>query len=540
MSCGCFTPSPSGAVGLDPTKRVNYQLGLVLGEDEFRQDQFHHRERDHLATRALHGYGTLAGLAVSYDPVTDKVEIEPGLAVDAAGHLICVPVRYCGSLGGWVRQHAERDEVSGGVPTTLYLSLCWTECATDDVPIPSDSCLTAEDSRAASRLKDSFEIRLSTAPPELVGETAMTPTGDSLDLLVAELHGLVDAPSSPPYPAIDAALRSWVVGRRPEVRGGDSCLCAPDETCLLLARIDFAVDVSDPDTLIVDNVTVDDSERPILVTTRLLQEALFRVAADIVAPDHTHRLDSLDDVDVDARVDGDVLTFDGGSGLWVPQIQTYTLGDLSDVDTTGATASDVLVFDGTNWTPEAAQGGISGPAGGDLSGTYPDPMLAAIQSTPVKAARPTERDVLIVRGKEWVAARPRLLPLANIHQQVERQYVIWFNLDAPTNVVDVAELGREALIIQRETDAGPSFLRAVGPANVTRHPDISRNVFLVEISEETTPLRFTFYLQDLKLTDGSSVLAWAEQTGAWFVGQSVDDDRRQTVTVFVYAEKRLG
>jgi hypothetical protein len=110
-----FTPMGGSTVGLDQHKRVNYQLGLVLGEGEFRQDQFHHRERDHHATRALHGYGTMSGLGVYYDDATRRLHVRPGLAVDPAGRLICVPVEYCASLSGWLRDHAEFDGVSGGL-----------------------------------------------------------------------------------------------------------------------------------------------------------------------------------------------------------------------------------------------------------------------------------------------------------------------------------------------------------------------------------------------------------------------------------------
>ena len=91
-----FTPSGAGRPGSTRRKRVNYQLGLVLGEDEFRQDQFHHRERDHHATRVLHGYGTVSGWASATTHTNRRLHVRPGLAVDPAGRLICVPVEYCG------------------------------------------------------------------------------------------------------------------------------------------------------------------------------------------------------------------------------------------------------------------------------------------------------------------------------------------------------------------------------------------------------------------------------------------------------------
>lgn len=79
----------------DPTKHVNYNLGMVLGVDDFRQEFAYLSGRDKWMVRELIGYGTACGLRVTVeaDGTTGKglrVEVAPGVAVSPQGQMIRV------------------------------------------------------------------------------------------------------------------------------------------------------------------------------------------------------------------------------------------------------------------------------------------------------------------------------------------------------------------------------------------------------------------------------------------------------------------
>ncbi|MFB6247925.1 MAG: hypothetical protein ABEL97_05075 [Salinibacter sp.] len=181
--------APTSSVS-DLTKRVRYSTGLVLGVDEFNQDQAYLMERDRLLTRALHGYGVVQGLPVDITGDDDpdnpaEVTVGPGLAVAPSGQHVCVERSQCAVIRDWLAQQhpstvfpsyesSDGTGPSGGSgsndggtapevePKEVCLSvvLRYGTCETDFVPIPGEPCRSAEETRVASRLADDFSLTL--------------------------------------------------------------------------------------------------------------------------------------------------------------------------------------------------------------------------------------------------------------------------------------------------------------------------------------------------------------------------------------------
>lgn len=334
MSCFSAKATTSNMAEPNPTKHVNYNLGMVLGVDDFTQEFAYLSGRDQWLARDLVGYGTVRGLKITLDTDGDKgprVAVEPGVAVSPRGQMICVPAAQCAYLKDWVAEHSEeltrQSPLLGEVQ--LYVVLCYRDCPTDNVPIAGEPCRSEDQLVAASRLSDDFSLELRLKAPNQREENAVrdfvawlklidvsadvfnsTPLEEFLDAIrAAAAHWLTSPLSSPPSsppeefmvgsppefihlnPAdvceyMRAAFRVWVTELRPKwiARWHG---CAPthfdvddqcEEDCVMLAELTVPIALESPGVWTAADhpaVHVDESRRPYVIHTRMLQEWLL-------------------------------------------------------------------------------------------------------------------------------------------------------------------------------------------------------------------------------------------------------------------------
>ena len=178
---GCCSPfnAVTGSAVADLSRHVNYTNGMILGADDYTQEFVYHAARDQWITREALGYGTLCGLAVDVEADGDKgprIRVSPGSAAAPSGQLICVGREQCGSLNPWladpdiadqVRERAAGLTPPNAIDLTLYLTLCYRDCAVAPVPIPGEPCRSAEELMRPSRIADDYTLNFSFTPPPM-------------------------------------------------------------------------------------------------------------------------------------------------------------------------------------------------------------------------------------------------------------------------------------------------------------------------------------------------------------------------------------
>lgn len=220
---------------LSPDLRVNYQFGMVLGLNEFLQEQEHNLFLDHLQARSLHGYGTVYGAQVTTSVPSDapqdvQVTVAPGMLIDQWGRDVVIRSPQCARLGAWL---AEQELASPGTIASnlglsgeliVYVVASYAQCQDDLVPLPGQPCSSSAQVQVPSRLRDAWDIELRFAPPHMPAWDAVRRVAGLLNS-VQVVTGLPAAASS--ESAIIQALLALPAEEFPELSEGSPPLWPP-------------------------------------------------------------------------------------------------------------------------------------------------------------------------------------------------------------------------------------------------------------------------------------------------------------------------
>jgi hypothetical protein len=330
MSAGTMQmAATTDTVAPDPSKHVNYTFGMLLGVDDFKQEFAYLSGRDHWMARDLIGYGTVNGLKITIDVATKgpRVSLSCGDAVTPRGQMVRVCPAQCAYFNDWLTANQTAVQALGNPPpgsiVKLWLTLCYRHCPVDPVPIAGEPCRSADDLMANSRLVDDFRLELRLTQPQQQEEEAIRDFVAWLDQIqitddpgtfptISDFENALRAALLPGVSPLDAstyfqfgspltqfhvhpadigdylkaAFRLWVTEIRPVFHSGwppPSCSCSgetsqtmPPEDCLMLAELDVPViNVGPGQNWQVDgtkSINVDESHRPILLHTRMIQE----------------------------------------------------------------------------------------------------------------------------------------------------------------------------------------------------------------------------------------------------------------------------
>lgn len=269
-------------------RRVAYEAGMMLGLEATRDEQQYHRRRLTRHQYWLHGYGTLAGMAVGMEPdshpnsvdnITVRLIVSPGLGIDGLGRELLVHESYCIDLGQWLAAQNETSLREGydDDQDRLYLNVMvrQKDCPVAAQPVLARKLNLSTDAVQPSRIADSVLLELVPGLPQAIDAryrpwACHSAVKDALPVLTAEEQATLDATTGEARAqlSLHARLLHALDG------GGVSTRNLADDleegARLLLARI--IVQTADVNAIVVNprNISINNLVRPFLVSASQL------------------------------------------------------------------------------------------------------------------------------------------------------------------------------------------------------------------------------------------------------------------------------
>jgi hypothetical protein len=155
----------NGLLPVSPFTAIQYNFGMLLGVDDLETAQAYPRGKIRVHNAWLHREGVVWGLNVSFN-LRNELAVDPGLALDAAGHELHLDRQACLDLGQWYAANKEdhsftfTDVAGGGKQFSVHVVAKFKACLTRPVPAIADPCEGAGSDTAYSRVFETVELLL--------------------------------------------------------------------------------------------------------------------------------------------------------------------------------------------------------------------------------------------------------------------------------------------------------------------------------------------------------------------------------------------
>ncbi len=153
-----------GLLPVNPFLALQFHFGMLLGVDDLETGQAYPRGKIRLHNAWLHREGVVWGLNVSFNS-RGELAVDPGLALDAAGHELHLERQACLDVGLWYAAHKDDPDFTfvdagGGKKFTVHVVAKFKACLTRPVPAIVEPCAGAQTDTAYSRVFETVELLL--------------------------------------------------------------------------------------------------------------------------------------------------------------------------------------------------------------------------------------------------------------------------------------------------------------------------------------------------------------------------------------------
>jgi hypothetical protein len=153
-----------GLLPVNPFTALQFHFGMLLGVDDLETGQGYPRGKIRLHNAWLHREGVVWGFNVSFNE-RNELTVDPGLALDAAGHELHLDRQACLDVGQWYVAHKDDPdftftESGGGKQFTAHVVAKFKACLMRPVPAIVEPCVGAQTDTAYSRVFETVELLL--------------------------------------------------------------------------------------------------------------------------------------------------------------------------------------------------------------------------------------------------------------------------------------------------------------------------------------------------------------------------------------------